>query len=90
MKTLIAQLNKSLLGLTPLRDLLEMIAPGTGPEGGRLWAAGQQGATGSLVKERTEEPSSQFGSGASRDFIIVQQAGTATLCLGWTGQLTAP
>lgn len=33
MKTLIAQLNKSLLGLTPLRDLLEMIATGTGPEG---------------------------------------------------------
>lgn len=51
MKTLIAQLNKSLLGLTPLRDLLEMTATGTGPEGGRLWAAGQQGATRSLVKE---------------------------------------
>lgn len=58
--------------------------------------SGQQNSRGHSVcgermKRRQEgAQAARAGSATSTHFITVQQAGAATLCLGWTGQLTAP
>lgn len=53
--------------------------------------SGSHGVFGERMKRRQEgAQAASPGLEAPRDFIMVQPAGAVTLCLGWTGQLTAP